>query len=135
LNLAAMERMAPEFVQVVGRMRHDGVALLTGTDLAGPRIPGFSLHDELHALVTAGLTPLQALQAATLGPATVLGRTNDFGSVAPGTFADLVVLDANPLEHIENTTRIAAVVLHGKLLRRDDLNQLLTLGQRLADRN
>jgi imidazolonepropionase-like amidohydrolase len=134
-DLAAMERMAPEFVEVVGRMHHDGVTLLTGTDLAGPRIPGFSLHDELRALVTAGLTPLQALQAATLAPATVLGRTNDFGSVAAGTFADLVVLDANPLERIENTTRIAAVVLHGKLLRRDDLNELLARAQQLADRN
>jgi hypothetical protein len=134
-DLQAMEKMAPSFVNVVARMNRDGVTLLTGTDLAGPRIPGFALHDELAALVAAGLTPLQGLQAATLNPAVVLKRTRDFGSIEPGAFADLVVLDANPIDRIQNADRIFAVVLHGKLLRRRDLDELLRRGQRLAERN
>ena len=91
----------PKLVAVVGRMNRAGVVLLAGTDIAGPRIPGFSLHDELSMLVTVGLTPLQALQTATLNPAIVLQKTADFGSIQPGKIADLVLLDANPLENIE----------------------------------
>ncbi len=134
-DLHAMEGMTPEMVKAVGRMSRDGVLLLAGTDLAGPRIPGFSLHDELAMLVQAGLTPLQALQTATLNPAVVLHRTNDFGAVEPGKVADLVLLDANPLEDIRNTEDIRAVVLRGRLLARSQLDALLQQGQQLADQN
>jgi len=117
------------------RMNRDGVLLLAGTDIAGPRIPGFSLQDELSMLVNAGLTPLQALQTATLNPAVVIHRTNDFCTVETGRFADLVLLDANPLEDIANTRHIAAVIVRGRLFRRNDLDRLLQGAQHLADQN
>jgi imidazolonepropionase-like amidohydrolase len=114
-------------------MNRAGVVLLAGTDIAAARIPGFFLHDELGALVEAGLSPLQALRAATSNAAAILRK--DVGAVAPGKLADLVLLDGNPLERIENTNRIRAVVVAGKLLRRSDLDRLLRLGEEMASRN
>ncbi len=108
---------------------------MAGTDTAGPRVPGFTLHDELALLVDAGLTPLQALQAATLTPARVLKKDNDLGSIETGKIADLLLLDANPLDDIHNTQKIAAVIIGGKLLRRSDLDALLRNGEELAARN
>jgi imidazolonepropionase-like amidohydrolase len=65
--------------------------------------------------VQAGLTPLAALQAATIAPARFFHATDSLGTVAPGQVADLVVLDANPLDDIANTRRIHAVIAHGVL--------------------
>lgn len=134
-QLPELRRTYAEYAAVVGQMNRSGVMLLAGTDLAGPRIPGFTLHDELVALVDAGLTPLQALRAATLNPANILRSESDFGSVTPGKLADLVLLDANPLEDIHNTQRIAAVVVGGKLFSRGDLDGLLRAGEEMASRN
>ncbi|HSP17646.1 MAG TPA: amidohydrolase family protein [Thermoanaerobaculia bacterium] len=137
VSLAELHNMKEQFVEyceVVRQMNRDGVTLLAGTDSAGPRVPAFSLHHELALLVDCGLTPLQALQAATLTPATVTGH-DDFGTVAGGKTADLVILDANPLQDIHNTERIAAVILDGKLLRRSDLDSLLRQAEELAKRN
>jgi imidazolonepropionase-like amidohydrolase len=87
--------------------------------------PGFSLHDELGLLVESGLTPLGALQAATLRPAEFLGRAGELGVVAPGKRADLVLLSADPLADIHNTTQIQAVWFQGKYFDRAVLDQLL----------
>ena len=107
-------------------MHKAGVGILAGTDTTNPYcFPGFSLHDELALLVDAGLTPIEALQAATLNPAKFLNRLDDMGSVEPGKLADLVLLDADPLADIHNTTRIAAVVLEGKLLPKPQLQRML----------
>ena len=130
-----VKRLYAEYREVVRQMNRSGVMLLAGTDTAGPRIPGFMLHEELAALVDAGLTPLQALQTATLNPAKVLGKEADFGTVKIGRVADLLLLDANPLADIRNTQRIAAVVIRGKLLRRADLKELLRVGEEMASRN
>jgi imidazolonepropionase-like amidohydrolase len=65
------------------------------------------------------------LQAATLNPARVLGRADSLGRIEPGKLADLVLLDANPLENIRNTQKIGAVVADGQLYRRSDLDRLL----------
>lgn len=93
-----------------------GVPLMTGTDLGTTYLmPGFSLHDELVRFVRAGLTPIQALGAATLNPARYLGR-HDAGVIARGAVADLVLLDADPLHDIGNTTRINSVVVRGRLI-------------------
>ena len=103
-----------------------GVMLLAATDVEFPMgVPGLALHEELVRLVEAGLTPLEALQAATLNPARVLGLAESLGSIEPGKLADLVLLDANPLEDIRNTQKIRAVVADGRLYRRADLDQLL----------
>ena len=111
---------------VVGAMQRAGVPLLAGTDALNPYVfPGFSLHDELALLVEAGLTPAQALRAATYAPAQFLGATDSLGTVAPGKLADLVLLDADPLAAVRNTTRIAAVVANGRLYDRAALDSLL----------
>jgi imidazolonepropionase-like amidohydrolase len=89
------------------------------------QVPGISLHEELLRLVEAGLTPLSALQAATIHPARVLGLADALGTVEAGKLADLVLLDADPLADIRNTRRIRAVVANGRLFRRQDLDRLL----------
>ncbi len=104
-----------------------GVPFMAGTDTAaGVHVfPGFSLHDELGLFVRAGLTPMQALQTATLNPARFMGRLNDLGTVEKGKLADLVLLDANPLDDIGNTRRIRAVVLAGRYFDRVALDRML----------
>jgi imidazolonepropionase-like amidohydrolase len=103
-----------------------GVPILAGTDAAPVMfiVPGFSLHDELADLVLAGLTPMEALQTATSNPARFLGRT-DIGRIAPGALADLLLLSANPVIEIHNTTTIQAVVANGRLYTRTALDTLL----------
>jgi hypothetical protein len=100
---------------LVKALHRAGVRVMAGTDSTTPFVfPGSGLHDELALLVEAGLTPLQALQAATLEPARYLGLEGTLGTVERGKAADLVVLDANPLEDIRNTTRIHSVVVRGR---------------------
>ena len=119
-------RVFRSFLALVGSMNDAGVLILAGTDAGGRNVyPGFSLHDELALLVDAGLTPMQALQAATLNPAKHLGLEESLGTVEAGKIADLVLLDANPLADIENTRRIHAVVARGRYLSRDDLGAML----------
>jgi len=101
--------------KLVGGMYRAGVPLLAGTDAMNPYcLPGFSLHDELALLVESGLSPLAALQTATINPARFLHRTSELGSVEAGKSADLVLLRADPLVDIRNTTQIEAVWLHGQ---------------------
>lgn len=94
-----------------------GVPLLAGTDTGTAYVlPGFALHEELRLLVRAGLSPIQALRAATLEPARYLGLEADLGTVDRGKIADLVILDADPLIKIDNTSRIDSVIVRGCLL-------------------
>jgi hypothetical protein len=104
-----------------------GVPFMAGTDTAaGVHIfPGFSLHQELALFVKAGLTPMQALQTATRNPAQFMGRLADMGTVEKNKVADLVLLDANPLQDIGNTRKIRAVVLAGRYFSRADLDKML----------
>jgi imidazolonepropionase-like amidohydrolase len=98
-------------------MHRAGVGVLAGTDVSNPWVYwGSSLHDELALLVSAGLTPLEALQAATIEPARFLHATDTVGTIAPGKVADLDLLDADPLLDIHNTQRLNAIVLHGRLV-------------------
>ena len=113
-------------------LKDAGVKLLAGTDMPQAFVyPGFSLHDELGLLVEAGLTPLQSLQTATVNPAQFLG-IKDMGTIAPGTKANLVLLDANPVEDIANTKRISAVIMRGTLYRRNQLDELLNQSAQIA---
>jgi len=129
------ENKAQEFriaLPLVKKMQQAGVLLLAGSDV-GPAgsYPGFDLHDQLELMVQAGLTPMQALQSATRNPAAFL-KLDDTGTVAVGKIADLVLLDANPLEKITNTKGIRAVVLRGRYLDREALNGLLREAERIA---
>lgn len=134
-ELAELKSTFAELLEVVRQMNRSGVTLMAGTDLAGTRVPGFTLHEELAIFVEAGLTPLQALATATVTPARLLKMTDDFGTVEAGRRADLLLLDANPLDDIRNTRRISAVILSGKLLRRGDLDALLREAEQAAEKN
>ncbi len=123
---AILRPILPLELENVRLLNEAGVALLAGTDVGVPfQIPGLSLHKELMRLAEAGLTPLQALQSATINPARVLGMSDSLGTIEAGKLADLVLLDANPLEDISNTQRIRAVVADGQLYLRADLDRLL----------
>lgn len=98
-------------------------------------VPGFSLHEELRALAAAGLTPLQALQTATINPARFFDMQQSVGTIKSGAFADLVLLDANPLMDIANTEMIMAVVSDGHYFNRTMLDQMLSKAEAAAKRN
>jgi imidazolonepropionase-like amidohydrolase len=125
--LQVRKRFVQMELEMTLAMFRAGVPFLAGTDTAaGIHIfPGFSLHQELALFVEAGLTPMQALQTATLNPAKFLGTTADMGTVEKGKIADLVLLDANPLEDINNTRKIQAVVLAGRYFSRAQLDEML----------
>ncbi len=113
-------------LEIVGAMQRAGVGILAGTDILNPYVyPGFSLHDELALLVQAGLTPMQALRTATINPAKFLDIPDVTGTIEKGRYADLVLLDANPLDNIHNTQRIQAVVLNGRYFSYTELQKLL----------
>ncbi len=132
-TVALREEVVQKSLEAVGRMNAEGVRFLAGTDSAAPNVfPGSSLHEDLAYLVQAGLTPMQALQAATRNPAEFLGKLQTQGTIEPGKFADLLLLDANPLDDIHNTQRIRAVLLHGKMLDRKSLDGLLEAEEKLA---
>ena len=106
-----------------GDMRKAGVKVLAGSDL--PDSTGVpSIHDEMVALVRAGMTPLEALQASTRNAAEFIGRLADEGTVEMGKKAKLVLLEADPLTDIANTRRVAAVVLGGRLIAGAELQAL-----------
>ena len=109
-----------------GELNKAGVKLLAGTDTPEAFVfPGFSLHEELELLVRSGLSPLEALRAATYNPAEYLGALDSLGTVGRGKVADLVLLDANPLTDIRNTRRISTVIANGRVFDRARLNELL----------
>jgi imidazolonepropionase-like amidohydrolase len=113
-------------LELVGAMHRAGVEILVGTDTPNPYcFPGFGVHDELAWLVKAGMTPMAALQAATRQAANFLGKLDSFGTVEKGKVADLVLLDANPLDNIQNTQQIAAVVMGGRLLQGKALQEMI----------
>jgi Amidohydrolase family len=112
--------------ELVGAMHRAGVRILAGTDVGnGWLVPGDSLHHELELLVEAGLTPMQALQSATRDAAEFLGRSEDLGTVEQGKIADLLLLDANPLDDIHNTRKIRAVFMRGRYFDRHELDHML----------
>jgi imidazolonepropionase-like amidohydrolase len=113
-------------------MADSGVLLLAGSDVGSPLVfPGFSVADELELLVTEGkLTTLQSLRTATSNVAKWMHAENDFGSIAPGQRADLVILEVDPLMNISNVRRIVAVVRDGVLMERPAIDRLLTAALR-----
>ena len=126
-------KMFNRFKQFVGMMQRAGVGILAATDFSSKTgvypypvpEPGTDLHKELEFFVEGGMTPLEALRTATLNPAKWLNIQKDYGTVEKGKMADLVLLEANPLENIKNTRRIAAVVLNGKYLSKEALQKML----------
>jgi imidazolonepropionase-like amidohydrolase len=112
-------------LRIVREMKRAGVRMLAGTDAGSTYdLPGFDLHTELVLLVRAGLTPLEALTAATRSAAEVAGWRDRAGLVKAGLAADLVVLEANPLAEIGNTRRIEGVIAGGRYWGRAELADL-----------
>lgn len=126
-DLATRKRFVEKELEVVRAMHRAGIPFLAGTDTPpGVYIfPGFSLHEELQRFVAAGFTPMEALQTATRNPAKFLGMEDRLGTIEKGKLADLILLDANPLEDIRNTQRIAAVIVNGRYLPRAELDKML----------
>jgi len=121
-------RLFDRDIEIVKAMHVAHVPMLAGTDTPNPyTYPGFSLPDELELLVSAGLSPMEALQTATLRAAEFLGVQREFGSVEPGKTANLVLLDANPVEDIRALRRVRAVIVRGHLLDRAKLDDLLAM--------
>jgi imidazolonepropionase-like amidohydrolase len=118
----------------LAEMHRAGVRIMPGTDVGAPvAFPGSSLHEELQQFVTrVGMTPHEALQSATRYPAEYFGMQETLGTIETGKIADLVLLDANPLDDISNTQKINAVVVNGRLLDRAMLDNLLTQAEALA---
>jgi imidazolonepropionase-like amidohydrolase len=141
---AEAKRMPPVMVQLnaemmkagtelVGALHNAGVGLLAGTDVGNDfLVPGYSLHEELELLTGAGLSPLEALQTATFNPARFLDATDSLGTIEEGKLADLVLLDANPLDDIRNTRRIRAVLSDGRYFDRTALDGLLDAAKRAS---
>jgi imidazolonepropionase-like amidohydrolase len=132
-EMAARKKYFQRQLEMVGAMQRGGVDIIAGTDTENPYcFPGFSLHDELGWLVQAGLTPMEALQAATRNAARFMGRENELGTVQQGKLADLILLDANPLNDITNTRKINAVVYGGRLFPKSSLDEMLAKVEALA---
>lgn len=126
MDADAARRLLSVYGDLLRRMQQRGVRILAGTDTPNAYIvPGFALHDELALLVDAGLTPAEALRAATWNPVEFLRLTKDFGSIEAGKVADLVVLDANPIEAIAHTMQIHAVVRRGRVTDAAGLRAML----------
>ena len=118
-NAIRDDALGGKFLELRARLikaLHDGgVGILLGSD--SPQyfnVPGFSIHRELASMVAAGLTPYQALQTGTTNPARFFDLTEEFGQLRPGLAADLVLLSANPLENISNSTTIEGVMIRGR---------------------
>ena len=126
-DLPTRMRFVQKELEVVNTMHRAGIPFLAGTDTPpGVYIfPGFSLHEELQRFVAAGFTPMDALRTATLNPAKFLGMENDVGTIEKGKLADMVLLDANPLDDIRNTQKIAGVVANGHYFSPAELDKML----------
>ena len=116
----------PIYLAIVGALHKGGVDLLLGTDAYKPSaMPGFSLHEELASFVAAGMTPYEAIRAGTSDAARFLHAEAEFGTVAVGRRADLLLLTANPLDDVRNVQMRAGVMVYGRWLTEDVLEAKL----------
>jgi imidazolonepropionase-like amidohydrolase len=126
-SIARLERMIEFNKRLVSALKEAGVPIVAGTDAGSSGVVwGFSLHDELELLVEAGLTPEEVLTSATRLPATWLGIDSLVGTIEAGKYADLVLLDANPLNDIKNTKKISGVFVNGHWLEKIRINTMLS---------
>jgi imidazolonepropionase-like amidohydrolase len=128
-TVAGLRSAAATAAAVVADMQRAGVGILAGCD---GMVPGFCVHDELALMVRGGMSPLAALQTATLNAARSFGREDAMGTVTAGRVADLVLLEGDPLADIRNLARIHAVVVNGRLLDRQQLDAILADVKRRA---
>ena len=116
-SIPQAEPIMPRLIREVGKLIQAGVKLGVGCDSGIPMVPyGQCVHEELQLLCQAGMTPQQALHAATRGNAALLGWVNRIGTLAPGSYADLIILGSNPYTDISNTQDIQMVLQSGKIV-------------------
>jgi imidazolonepropionase-like amidohydrolase len=104
------EKIVQKDIAIIGALHHAGVPIVAGTDQT---VPGYSLYREIELYAQAGFTPMEAIQAATIVPARVMGLDKELGTVEAGKRADVIILDANPLESIHNIRRVEFVITNG----------------------
>jgi imidazolonepropionase-like amidohydrolase len=132
-RVAYVDKIAAFNIRLVKAFKEAGVPMVAGTDSGVSGVVwGFSLHDELELLVQAGLTTQEALASATRLPATWLGIDDKIGTIETGKYADLILLDANPLDDISNTRKISGVFVNGQWVDRVKIETMLFA---LAKRN
>jgi imidazolonepropionase-like amidohydrolase len=117
-NAAAGEKSFEKFVEIVRALHKAGVPIVAGTDQT---VPGHSLHREIELYVEAGFTPMEAIQAATIVPARVMGIDKEVGTVEVGKRADLIVIHGDPLQDIHNTRNVDFVVANGTMYNAAEL--------------
>ena len=105
-----VQKMFEKNLAIISALHKAGVTMVAGTDQA---VPGYSLHREIELYTQAGFTPMEAIQAATLVPARVMGLDKEVGTIEKGKRADLIVLNGNPLDDIHNTRNVEYVVTNG----------------------
>jgi imidazolonepropionase-like amidohydrolase len=124
--MAQRERFITLRRRILKELHDGGAGLLLGSDAPQVwNVPGFSIHRELGTYVAAGLTPYQALATGTRNVAAYAGTSDRTGTVEAGKRADLVLLEANPLQDIANTSRIAGVVLGGRWISKAEIDRRL----------
>jgi imidazolonepropionase-like amidohydrolase len=114
------------FFKEIPKLHEAGIPIMAGTDCPIFFLtPGFSLHEELSKLEEAGIPTAEVLKTATINPAIYFGMEEELGRIKEGYWADLLLLDANPLDAIRNTQKINAVIKQGKLYDREALDAIL----------
>ncbi|MEQ9405091.1 MAG: amidohydrolase family protein [Cyclobacteriaceae bacterium] len=127
------QQLVDHYMRIIGDMHKAGVKLLAGTDTGANPLcwPGLGVHLEIEMFEKAGLTPHEALKTATINPVRFLGIEEDYGTIAKGKYADMILLSDNPLESISNTQKIAGVVKSGSFFSKTRINEYL---EKIAER-
>ena len=111
-NQPLVDKIFAKEVEITGALHRAGIRIVAGTDQT---VPGYSLHRELELYVQAGFTPMEAIQAATIVPARVMGVDKEVGTIEPGKRADVIILGANPLDDIHNSRKVESVITNGTM--------------------
>lgn len=125
--LKTQQALVDHYMRIIGDMNKAGVRLLAGTDTGANPLcwPGLGVHLEIEMFEKAGLSPIQALQTATINPAIYLGVEEDYGTISKGKFADMILLSENPLESVSNTQKIVGVVKSGSFYSKTRIAEYL----------